>query len=765
MKYDPMKMATLKYLLVLLIVMGACQEQQTKEENISLESDAPIELSQGTRQMIDSINAIRSRVQFRNHPYDAGEKLKLVEAEVAAARAQNALNVQLFIEYGKTLLNAGRSQDAINVFEELLERLPENKVINETSKGLHEAIAISYMRLGEQINCRDNHSTESCLMPIKGKGIHEQRNGSEKAIKIYLDILSVFPEDLDSRWLLNLAYMTLGQYPSGVPTHLLIPPKAFASDYALPRFENVSMYLGVDMNDLAGGVITDDFNNDGFIDIIASSWGLHGHIRYFKNLGDGSFKDVTETSGLRMLTGGLNLIQADYNNDGYLDFYCIRGAWSGMAWMGHLPNSLLKNNGDGTFSDVTLETGLYGEHPTQSAVWFDYNSDGWIDLFVGNETHTTREPHPVQMFENQKDGTFKNVTAEVGLDFTAYVKGTTAGDVNNDGLMDLYVSNLTGPNKLFLNRGIQNNKTWTFEEIGQKAKVTEPTESFPTWFFDYDNDGNEDLFVSCYDLNLLKQPAFEVASDILGKPLRSDYPRMYKNRGDGTFSNVTTQVNLNHIYATMGANFGDLDNDGFLDFYLGTGAPDYRAVIPNKMYRNNEGKTFQDVTSAGNFGHVQKGHAIAFSDLDNDGDQDIYAVMGGSVSGDVFQNALFENPGNNNPWITLQLNGTRSNRSAIGARIKITLENKNGTSRVIYNTLNSGGSFGANSLQVEVGLGDCKGISNIAVNWPDGNFEYIDYGPAMLRTTYLIVEGNSKMQEVSRSSFPFMKDMNHSMSH
>jgi FG-GAP-like repeat/ASPIC and UnbV len=757
-----------KYLLPFIFFAScfySCDNSTNKKSSTDHVVKEKSNVYPGTQQMMDSISAILSRVQFRNHPYDAAEKLKLVEAEVISAKAQNNVNIQLYLDYGKTLLNAGRSQDAINVFEELLSKLPENKVINETTKTLHEALAISYMRLGEQINCRDNHSSESCLMPIKGEGIHNQRFGSEKAIQIYQDILAVFPNDLDSRWLLNLAYMTLGEYPSAVPTHLLIPPKAFASEYDLPTYENVAMYLGVDMNDLAGGVITDDFNNDGFIDIIASSWALHGQIRYFKNMGDGSFSDITEQAGLSTLTGGLNLIQADYNNDGYLDFYCIRGAWSGLAWMGHLPNSLLKNNGDGTFSDVTLEVGLYGEHPTQSAVWFDYNNDGWIDLFVGNETHTPQEPHPVEMFENQKDDTFKNVTSEVGLDFTAFVKGTAAGDINNDGLMDLYISNLTSPNKLFLNKGIQNNNVWAFEEIGEKAKVTDPQESFPTWFFDYDNDGNEDLFVSCYDNYMFKAPTFEVASDLLGKPLRSDYPRMYKNRGDGTFSNVTNQVHLNHIYATMGCNYGDLDNDGFLDFYLGTGAPDYRAVIPNKMFRNNQGKTFQDVTSAGNFGHVQKGHGIAFSDLDNDGDQDIYAVMGGAVSGDVFQNALFENPGNNNQWITLQLKGTKSNRAAIGARIKITVENKDGTTRTIYNTLNSGGSFGANSLQIEVGLGDCKRITNIAVNWPDGNFEYVDYGSATPGNTYRIEEGKSTLEVVARPSFHFRKEMNHPMSH
>ena len=432
--------------------------------------------------------------------------------------------------------------------------------------------------------------------------------------------------------------------------------------------------------------------------------------------------------------------------------------------MGILPNSLIKNNGDGTFTDVTISSGIYAAFPTQSAVWLDINTDGWLDLFVGNETHNRQDIHPCQLWLNQKDGSFTDVAPKLGLNFQIYVKGVATGDINNDGLPDLYISSINGPNKLLANRGGTNPDDWVFEDITEKAGVAEPLESFPAWFFDYNNDGWDDLFVSSFDKFSLNQQSREVAADYLGITSNSDWPRLYRNEGGEQFSDQTQSTSLRRILPTMGCNFGDLDNDGFLDFYLGTGAPDYRAIVPNRMFRNNAGQSFQDVTSAGNFGHIQKGHGIAFADLDNDGDKDIYAVMGGSLSGDIFPNALFENPGNENKWLILRLEGTHSNRSAIGAKIRIDLQEENGSKRQVFVTVNSGGSFGANSLQQEIGLGEAVKISNIAINWPDGKPTYTDYGEAVSNKAYRIKEGENQLEIIECKPFKFIKDL-HSTGH
>jgi hypothetical protein len=208
-----------------------------------------------------------------------------------------------------------------------------------------------------------------------------------------------------------------------------------------------------------------------------------------------------------------------------------------------------------------------------------------------------------------------------------------------------------------------------------------------------------------------------VAALYLGTKHAEGTPRLYRNNGNGTFKDVTIETRLDRTLLTMAANYGDLDNDGFLDLYLGTGAPDLNSLVPNRMFRNAGGRLFQDVTTSGGFGHLQKGHGISWGDLDNDGDQDIFEVMGGWFSGDTYQNVLYQNPGHGNHWITIGFEGVRSNRSGIGARVKVRVRTPRGA-RTIHRMVSSGGSYGSSSLQEEIGLGDATAIESIEVTWP-----------------------------------------------
>jgi hypothetical protein len=209
----------------------------------------------------------------------------------------------------------------------------------------------------------------------------------------------------------------------------------------------------------------------------------------------------------------------------------------------------------------------------------------------------------------------------------------------------------------------------------------------------------------------------DVAADYLHLPSHGEKSHLYRNNRNGTFSDVTKAAHLDKVILGMGINFGDLDNDGFLDFYVGTGTPDMDMLVPNRMFRNSGGKYFQDVTTSGDFGHLQKGHAIAFADLNNDGQQDIFAEMGGANSGDVAYTSLYANPGHPNHWIALKLEGVQTNRSAIGARIRVVVNDAH-SQRSVYRTVGSGGSFGASPLRQEIGLGSAESIDRVEILWP-----------------------------------------------
>jgi hypothetical protein len=290
-----------------------------------------------------------------------------------------------------------------------------------------------------------------------------------------------------------------------------------------------------------------------------------------------------------------------------------------------------------------------------------------------------------------------------------------------------------------------------FTNVAATAGVTAPRASFGAFFFDYDNDGWLDLFVAGYGKRSTDGlPVVEdVAADYLGLPNDGETGRLYHNER-GTFRDVTPAAHLAKVVPAMGLNFGDLDNDGWLDFYLGTGTPDLGMLVPNRMFRNDEGHTFQDVTTAGNFGHLQKGHAVCFGDVDDDGDQDVFEEMGGAVLADKARSMLYANPGSANAWLSLELEGARSNRRGMGARIKVVLGAGSGT-RAIYRTVGSGGSFGASPLRQEIGLGSAAAITRVEIEWPaTGETQTIE--GLQPRHRYHVREGEARATQVGTTA-------------
>ena len=629
------------------------------------------------------------------------------------------------------MLNAGYTQQSIDQYNDVLYTIDSLKINPPESfmTAIQDLLAITHFRHGEETNCLDGHNAESCIMPIRGAGIHRNKNNAEIAINIYKSLLEKNPKDYVYRWLINLAYMVKGDYPDKVPHRWLIPQLTPSDSITFPEFTEIAESAGLDHISLAGGSIADDFDGDGLIDIMVSSWGVDNQLHYFKNMGNRGFEDRTESANLIGITGGLNMVHGDYDNDGWVDVFVLRGGWFGED--GNHPNSLLKNNGDGTFTDVTISTNIYSEHPTQTASWGDFNNDGWLDLFIGNESAEGFN-HISELYQNNGDGTFSDVAQAHNINAIGFIKAVIWGDINNDGFLDLYISRLGEPNLLFQNSGPENN--YHFKEISKKSGVTEPLNSFPAWFWDFNNDGWEDIWVSGYD-----NTTGHVAMDYLGLKHDGESPRLYQNNKDGTFTDVTKKANLDHPILTMGSNFGDLNNDGFLDFYAGTGDPDYRSIQPNRMFLNNRGESFDDVTFHGRFGHLQKGHGVSFADFDRDGDQDIHAVMGGAYEGSVYQNALFENPGGwENHWIGLSLRGKQTNKLALGVRIEIVLEG----GFVVHRTVSSGGSFGGNPLDQMIGLGKDGEIKTINIFWP-GSGTTQTFSGVDSNAWYLVTENES----------------------
>ena len=671
---------------------------------------------ESTLKMVARLRAAALTGDLFSNPFRFPERVQVLRDRLAATTDPAQLRA-ITLQLAQELLNNGESEKALHGFEDYERLLQEDhRPLNSAQTVmLLTAKAVCALRLGEQENCLVNHNADSCLFPLAGGGVHQLPRGSRAAIGYLTELLGQFPGDLRARWLLNIAYMTLGEYPAAVPPAWRMDPKLFVSEYDIKHFPDVAADLGLDVDDLAGGVVLDDFNNDGLLDLMVSAQDTSSQIRFFINNGDGTFTDRTVAAGLTGLTGGLNLVHADYNNDGFIDVLVLRGGWL-SASIQH-PASLLRNNGNGTFTDVTEEAGLLRYAPTQTATWFDYNGDGWLDLFMGSETQG-QDVNPCQLFRNNGDGTFTECAAANGVAVVGFVKSVVSGDYNNDGRPDLYLSLQDKSNLLLRNDGPAGADAspaapWHFTNVAAAAGVTEPFSSFSCWFWDYDNDGWLDLFVAGYHI----QDVGDVAADYLGLPHAGERARLYHNRGDGTFEDVSKQAGLDKLLHTMGCNFGDLDNDGWLDFYVGTGDPNLATLIPNRMFRNDGGRRFQDVTTAGGFGQLQKGHAIAFGDIDEDGDQDIYSVVGGAISSDHYHNQLFANPGHGNHWLKLKLEGVQSNRAALGARLKLVLKTANGE-RVIHRSVTAGSSFGGNPFRVEFGLGQALAVVRAEIFWP-----------------------------------------------
>lgn len=499
---------------------------------------------------------------------------------------------------------------------------------------------------------------------------------------------------------------------------------------------------------MGGGVAIFDFDNDGRMDLFFTNGAAlkdpmnksdspdKRDPRYWNRLyhqkPDATFEDVTEKAGLRGSGFSMGVAAADYDNDKFTDLYVT----------GYEGNYLYKNNGDGTFSDVTKKAGVAATGWSTSAGWFDYDKDGRLDLFVGRYLDWDFDLgsiycgemrpgyrafcHPDNfkgvsniLFHQRADGTFEDVSVKSGIaDPGGKALGVAFGDFDNDGWLDVFVANDSVRQSLYRNKG--NN---TFEDIAVSsgAGYDENGRLYAGMgvdVADYDNDGNMDLFITTLS--------------------NQTYP-LYHNDDDLSFTYATNLAGVGQItllYSGWGTRFIDADNDGLRDIFVAQShvldtvekTNPYLSYKQTPLLMQNTGKGFVNVsaTAGSAFGEPQVGRGAAFGDLNNDGQVDI--VMATLDSSPV----ILRNNGTKNHWLGISLEGRRSNRNGIGARVIVT---DGAGKKQVFDANTSGSYLAANDPRIIVGLGQGS-VRKVEVKWPSGALQVIDQ-PAVDR--YIVI--------------------------
>lgn len=513
----------------------------------------------------------------------------------------------------------------------------------------------------------------------------------------------------------------------GLPIFEEIQPSSSGITWVHQNAMSVQRYLPETMGP---GCAFVDFDNDGWMDIFlvnsgpSDFWTPSSPVRnaLYKNNRDGTFTDVTEKAGLPGGSFGMGVAAGDYDNDGFADLFVTA---YGRPFLYH-------NNGDGTFSDVSEKAGLgpkvFEGHWTTSAVWFDFDNDGRLDLFVcsfvdyGTTGHYSCGDNklgrhfyciprvfkgtPSLLFHNNGDGTFTEVGrgTDIGKALGKAL-GVVATDINNDGRMDLFVANDTVQNFLFMNRGPDAKGRTKWEEVALAAEVGfsdngQARSGMGVDAADFDADGWQDLFVANVDQEMFS---------------------LYRNNKNENFTDIAHKQNVaqaTRLLSGWGLKFFDYDNDGTIDLMLANGHPDdmidqYSEQVRYKeplLLFHNENGTLRNVSSEAGpaFNRTFAARGLAVGDFNNDGRLDV--LIGNNGGPPVL---LRNNAGQTNHWIGIKLQGTKCNRDAIGSRITWSA---GGVTR--SRLKNNGGSYLSSHDPREVlGIGAATKVDWVEIQW------------------------------------------------
>ena len=546
----------------------------------------------------------------------------------------------------------------------------------------------------------------------------------EKCMRACVASLEARPGHARTRsWLWLAAQKNKGVFPDWVPANCRMVVKAGWEKPSL-QFKDIAAQIGLDKTSAGRGIAIFDSTNDGFQDVLIAA--AHGGCNFYRNNGNGTFTDASIASGLDKCVNGFAITVGDYDNDGFTDVFVTRlGFYGGECQLFH-------NNGDGTFTDVTAQAGLKVWGPAFAASWVDYDNDGKLDLFIANNLGGLFERKtPNRLFHNNGDGTFTEVSAKAGIHTPWPTNAGAWGDYNNDGFPDLFVSNGMGHSQLYRNNG-----DGTFTDVSSEAGVEELCFGSPAFWWDFDNDGWLDI----------GQFAWSDHDDVIHTmehgqgPADGNPMRIYKNNRDGTFTEVGRQHGMVGCWGTMSGNAGDFNNDGNMDVVLGNGSPKMDRMEP-MVVLENDGKKFHNITFAAGFPFLGKSHGVNMGDLFGDGRMSILVAAGGAYPGDLLTTNVFcptELPGN---YLNVRLKGVTCNRSAIGARIVLEAGGK-----IQMREIAGGSNFGCLPLEQHFGLADLEAVTSVTVRWPGGATQVFHNLP--INKTLEFIEGHHDWTDV-----------------
>jgi hypothetical protein len=602
-------------------------------------------------------------------------------------------------------------------------------------------MALTNMRLAENENCLPMllsdpmpvhegmpDSSRMCALPVTA--FHQKAQYAQSAADLFEKLLDRY--DSGNRlyqWLLNFNYMTIGKFPDGVPRKYLIDSEfircfygdatgATRAQFADIAFEEEAKTLGVSTFHPGRGVAVEDFDGDGYLDIVTG--GSFGPVHLYKNDQGRRFIDITEQSGLAGVSQVFAIVPADYDNDGFVDLFICRP-------FDHYV--LYRNKGNGTFEDVTRASGLLDTwDPGSLAVtWIpsftDVNNDGKLDLFLSQwafklplVTNVMARPRMDSALFIQENGKFVNRTKEYGLEpllHDYYYIGSTFGDYDRDGYPDLFLSSpLRNSSVLLHNIGGKR-----FEET---SLIHSTASGFTASFLDVNHDGLLDIFQAGF--GDAKTAVEQVVFGEHTNDYRSGHSAIFLQTPDGKFE--THEEYFDMPMSTMGATFGDINNDGCYDFYLGKGDPEPWFVLPNLMFVGRSDGTqctgkLTNISMLYGLGNIQKGHGVVFFDFNNDGKQDLYSALGGMWPGDAWTSQMFVNKSSNsNTWIKIRLRGRKTNYYGMGATIRVRGRNAKGQEIIRYSQMDNKTGFGGAPLLAHIGMMDADKVEGIDVTWP-----------------------------------------------